>query len=382
MDSFRGLAGAHVRRFALGLILLMSLAACGGGGSSIGPLPSSPEDKKAYLVSALDNILAKQQTADQPGVSILVVKDDNVIYSRSLGMADLSRREAITENTAFELASVAKPITAVAIMQLKERQLLSLNDSVLKWVPELPASWSKMTIHQLLSHQTGIPDYFSNISATQVMALDGVDNRALLQRFASNEQLNFNPGTAGDYSNTNYVILAEIIARASGKTYAQYLQDNIFTPTSMRSSFAIGANAPVGVTIALNQAQSAKVYGINSATVGAIGIHSSVADINLFTKSLLTGKLVSTETLASMTGPQSISPVLNTTGEYYGYGWFLQPNSQPISLFAHTGLLDGYRSLLRINKARGIYYVILSNGGETTQRVIDSALNVIRPLYE
>ncbi len=367
------------RLFSL-LLLGLGLAACGG---SMPVSPSaSPAEKQAYLVSRIDEILGVQQDAAQPGVAIIIRKDGNVIFNRSKGLADKGQGAAITENTAFELASASKPITALATMQLVEKGLLSLNDSALKWLPELPSTWNNITLHHLLSHQSGIPDYMADVSLDQLRALDGLTNQSLLQRFAVDSTLLFAPGSNAKYSNSNYVVLAEIISRVSGVSYAQYLQAHIFTPLGMGSTFVFGTVPPANAAVALNFAQDAKTNGITLATLGPTGIFSSTADMSVLVAGLLAGKVVSLETLRTMTTPQSGYSVLSSTGEFYGYGWFLLSQTRPLSLFAHTGQKDGFHSILRINYEKGIDYIILSNGGDATQKVIDAVRVVMQQLYE
>ncbi len=367
-------------KICLALLLILGLSAC----STTIPVPqfATSADKQAFLAARIDEILAKQIDAAKPGVAIIVAQDGQVIYQRSKGMADINQGISIDEHTAFELASVTKPITAIAVMQLVEKQRLSLNDPVLKWLPELPPSWAEITVRHLLTHQSGIPDPISNLTAAQFLTLDGVTNKELIQRFSADGKLNFAPGLGGGYSNTNYVLLAEIIGRAGGTSYAGYLQENIFAPVGMHSSYVIGSPPRKGVERALNFGKTTKVFGATFATYGALGVLSSVADMNRLMHDLLSGKLVSFETLRAMTSPQSAWPVLASTGEFYGYGWYVQKNSPVFSLFAHTGSEDGFESIVRVNHSKGIYYIILGNGGAATLQVLNKAGSVIQWLYE
>lgn len=374
-------AARRIARPGIALLLGLTVSACGGLGATAGPRMAAPEDKQSYMVSHIDTLLAQRQNASQPGLSIVIVKDGVVVYSASKGMANIALNTSISDQTVFDLASLTKPITALAVMQLEQLKLLSLNDTIDKWLPQLPQSWKAITVHQLLSHQTGIPDYLRGVSVADALQLDGVTNDDLLKRFNSGSPLLFAPGTNAAYSNTNYVVLAEIIARASGRSYAQFVQENIFTPLGMRSSYVTGASALQPVEVALNYARSSTTHGANFLTVGPIGVHSSAADMTRLLRGLATGQLVSTASLALMTSPKSGFPVLGS-GEYYGYGWFMPRDTLPLTLFAHRGGDDGFRSIMRINYAKGICYVILSNGGDDTEKTLDAVLQVVQPLYE
>lgn len=361
----------------LSAALVMNLAACGGGSTL--PSNASALDKEQYLTSHVDEILFRGQSETAAGLSIIVVKDGKQIYNRSKGLARLEGKVELSDQTVFELASVSKPITAIAIMQLREQGMLALDDSLLKWLPELPVSWRGVTVHHLLSQQSGIPDYMTGIPSSMAATLDGFDIASLFRMFTSNGRLTFLPGTNAQYTNSNYVLLAEIVARASGVEYGSYLQAHVFKPAGMRSSFVFDTAVRPTASVAFNFATSTKTFGFTLATHGPTGIFSSTADMRLMVDALLASKLVTQESLALMTRPQSAYRVVDSA---YGYGFFVLPGSQSLSMFAHAGSLDGYRNVLRINKERGVYYVILSNGGDATEKITDDILGILQWLYE
>ena len=146
---------------AAALALGWTLAACSTPGAALSH-SASPAAKQADLTARIDAALAKQQDPSQPGLSIVIPKDGAVLYQGSKGMADLARHTPISEQTVFELASLTKPITAIAVLQLQERKLLSMEDPVGKWLPQLPQAWAGITIAQLLSRQSGIPEYLGD----------------------------------------------------------------------------------------------------------------------------------------------------------------------------------------------------------------------------
>ena len=376
MKPYRWAAG-----LLAGAILAAGLSACGGGGGA-GAAPAgnaSAAEKEQYLNVQLDGLLARSQAATSAGLSILVVKDGKHVYQRSKGLARLDGQVPLSERTVFELASLSKPITAIAIMQLRETGVLALQDSVLKWLPELPPSWGGVTIHHLLSQQSGVPDYMTGIPVGMAAMLDGFDSASLFRMFAANSSLQFAPGSRAEYTNSNYVLLGEIVARASGMAYGPYLKAHVFQPAGMQSTYVFDDADRPPVSLALNFGTSSKTYGFTLATHGPTGIFSSTADMGLLVDALLAGKLVSTDSLALMTRPQSAYRVFDAA---YGYGFFVLPGSQSLSMFAHSGDLDGYRNRLRINQERGVYYVILSNGGDATEKLTDDILGIVQPLYE
>lgn len=367
----------------LGPILLAVALASGLSGCASMPTPSLPAsatqaERQAFLSASVERVLASQQPAQEPGVAVIVVKDGKVVLSTGKGMADAGRGTAIDPLTLFDVASVSKSITAIAAMQLVERGKLSLTDSILTWLPELPANWRGVTVHHLLSHQSGIAD-ITRVSLKEFGNFDGMSNAALIKRYAGEARLKFAPGSQADYANTNYIFLAEVIGRASGQGYGPYLHEHVFAPAGMRSTFLHGETVPATRNVALNYARTSRSYGNDLATVGATGIFSSTTDMAALFKSLLSGELVAPATLHTMTQQQSNGPVVQSP---YGYGFFIPAGKAPMTVFAHTGTVDGYRSFLRVNVSKGVHYVVLSNGGAAGSAVVNHIVAAIQQVYE
>ena len=368
------------KQYCVALLVAVLGAALPGCASTPPALPAAatPAERQIFLATGVARVLARQQDAQAPGVAVIVVKDGKVVLSLAKGMADLGKHAAIEPQTVFDVASLSKSITAIAIMQLVERGKVSLNDSILAWLPELPAAWRDVTIHHLLSHQSGIAD-ITRVSLNAFNAFDGMSNAALIKRYAGAGPLKFPPGSQAEYANINYIFLAEVIGRASGQGYGPYLHEHVFAPANMGSTFLHGEVVPASAKVALNFARTSRSYGIDLATVGATGIFSSVTDMAALLDSLLAGKLVSLATLRTMTQPQSVSTVMQSR---YGYGFFIPADKAPMTVFAHTGEVDGYRSFLRVNVSNGVHYVVLSNGGEADSAVMNNIVATIQDAYD
>lgn len=368
------------RTFCLGAVgaLASPLAGCGG---SL-PLSAMTEDEKQVLVVAqINDILKRQQDPQAAGLSILLRKNGSTIYDNSLGLADAVNGTKITRDTVFQLASVTKPITAIVVMRLMKGGQLSLDNKARQWLPELPKTWSAITVRDLLVHSSGIPDYIANLPVSQIPTLDGFTNSSLLQRFNNDDKLVFSPGSAAAYSNSNYVLLAEIITRSTGQTYADHVSKTVFEPLGMRSSFVVGTEIPASISIALNFARQTSTFGINLLTFGDIGVLSSVADMEILLRAFRGGQLVDASTVELMTVAQS-GYALNSIGEFYGFGWFVPGNITKPIVYAHSGQKDGFRSLVRINQQQDLELVMLSNGGEATLRLMNAVRSVVQEAYE
>jgi D-alanyl-D-alanine carboxypeptidase len=362
--------------------MLLLLGACAGGaGYSNAPvIENTPAARQAYLVTELDRIFDTQQDASQPGVSAMVIKDGEIVYSRSKGMADIKQGLPINTNTVFDIASVTKPITAIAIMQLMERRLLSLDDPLLKWIPSLPPAWRGITIHHLLSHQSGIPDCCAGISLEKFRELDGLNNQQIIQRIAQIETLLFTPGSAARYSNSNYILLSEIIAQASAMSYSDFLRLNIFNPLVISPHF-YGETPQNGTSVALNRGETTKIFGINYLATGADGIFASVLDLKALSSGLLMGKLISMNSLQTMTKDHSKMKVKDSIALHYGYGWYVPVQGGGLEISVHPGGTDGYAALLRINYKTGVTIIQLSNGGNATSQIMNSITNLTMSVY-
>lgn len=314
---------------------------------------------RSTLEETLDTYLEANLEDSSPGMAILVMKNDEVSYVGTKGMANKNTGLSITSETGFRLASISKTVTALGIMTLYEQHLLGLDDSIIGLLPELSASWKDITIHHLLTHRSGIPDYHDDPESADW--LDGQTNQDVLNYYASHDGLSFEPGTQGDYSNPGYHLLAEIISRASGIRFEDYIADNLFTPLGMANSYVADENTVARVNEALNYAEHTTFEGRNNYTNGANGVVSSLNDLELFMNALLDGRIVKLETLELMlhAHTQDLFP-----GSHYGYGLMVDPTD--VDAFAHAGGHDGFRTWMLFNRDEALNLVILGNGGDQT----------------
>ena len=340
--------------FLLKCSLAILLAACAEEHNFVAPGP------QATLTETLDRYLATNLDDNSPGMAILVIKDGEVTYKNAKGMANKHTGLFITSDTGFRLASVSKTFTAIAIMQLYEQQLLTVEDSITTFLPELPSSWQGITIHHLLSHQSGIPDYFNDFNGVgNNIWPDGVTNQDVLEYFSSNDRLEFEPGTKGEYSNTGYLLLAEIVSRVSGVRFADYMEKNIFQPLGMKDSYIADEYSVHRPNDALNYAEFDTYYGLNFYTHGTQAQVSSLKDMQLFINALLQGEIVTEETFNLMIQSHTVGLFQRTTN--YGYGFVINPNNT--NDFGHGGGFDGFVTYMALRNDTNWQLVILSNDG-------------------
>jgi CubicO group peptidase (beta-lactamase class C family) len=313
--------------------------------------------------------------------NVMVVKDHKAIYERAHGFANYQTREPLTTASVFELASVSKQFTAIAILQLCERQLISVDDPVHLYIPELP--YKNITIRQLLNHTSGLPNY--------MWVLENFWNQSHLP---SNEEMIrmlvehhpnqfFWAGRRYSYSNTGYAMLASVIERVTGKSFTQFLHENIFGPLGMRNTFTSVEILDTTFTnnnFARGHHQAWRRFRLNTTVVhdkvlGDKGIHSNMEDLYKWDQALYTGKIVCNTILEQAYQPLTFS---NRRSLPYGFG-FRIGNRNGEKYVYHHGLWEGFRTSLVRHIERGDAIVILNN---TNQRVNSQIIRQIQNILD
>ena len=347
------------------IIFILSLLMAGCGSSGGGGTPGLPV-LKATLEESIDSYLDDKVEENDAGVAILVIKDGVVVYKKGRGMANLNSNAPIDSETGFRLGSVSKVFTAVSVMKLYQQQFISLDDSILTYIPELSPEWQAITIHHLLSHQSGIVDFVNDLRIDSWP--NGVTNLDIIDYFAVNSSLEFEPGTRGEYSNTGFVLLAEIVSRVSGMRFADYLDTIIFQPLAMQNSYITDDFSMARDSDALNYAQFQTQWGQTFYTHGTMGQVSSINDIQLFIEGMLDHQVITSETFDLMVQVHTPELFANSGSDQlgsYGYGIGLSiDNSQA---FGHGGGWDGFRTFVSIRMDTNIHVSILTNGGDDTE---------------
>lgn len=318
------------------------------------------KSKDKQLAKSLDSLLSKQFNPNGPGISLLVAKKGKIIYEKAFGSASLELSVPIRPEMVFNLGSITKQFTAVAILQLVEKGKISLQDSLQKYVPDFPSKGYPITIENLLTHTSGIKDYMQIDYPEPYMERRDFSPKVLIDSFKS-LPLEFEPGTKFHYSNSGYFLLGFIIERVTAKTWQDYLQENIFTPLGLTNTYTDHPNAII----------KNRVYGYKkedqhfekadywSATISyaAGGLLSSVEDLYKWQKGLYAYQILRKETLDKAFTNFKLK---NGTTTGYGYGWFLKDISG-IKSIEHGGAITGFLTNEIYYPAEDIYVVSLFN---------------------
>lgn len=296
--------------------------------------------------------LMRDYSGDVPGASVVVVRGDRVVFQRSYGMANREEPTAATAQTHYRLASVTKQFTAAAILTLVERGRLSLDDSIRKYLPSLPAYADAITIRQLLTHTSGLIDYEDIMPEGTTRQVKDVDVLRLLE---AEHPTYFAPGTSYRYSNTGYAFLALIVERASGQTFADFLRANIFVPLGMATTVAHEEGVSTVGHRAYGYSRNENSWtrtdqSTTSAVLGDGGIYTSVEELVHWLRALNRGKF------AEATVPRVDT---DKRGTRYGFGWRIAD-----SVVSHTGETRGFRNALVRFPEEKLSVVVLTNRNE------------------
>ncbi|MGB2959162.1 MAG: serine hydrolase domain-containing protein, partial [Bacteroidota bacterium] len=190
------------------------------------------------FATEIDGLFAEWNSETSPGAAVAIVEKGEVVYKRHFGMASLEQNVPISSRTRFDLGSVSKQFTAMAVLMLEREGKLSLDDSIQMHLPELPPYEHPVRLRNLLHHTSGLWDYWQVLPYTGYRRQDYLDFDDVLKLLQRQKKLKFEPGTQWSYCNTNYVFLAEIVARVTGESFADWTKKKILAPVKMWDSFA------------------------------------------------------------------------------------------------------------------------------------------------
>ena len=188
-------------------------------------------------ITRVDSVFARYNRNDVPGCMLGIGANGKVLYERGYGMADLEHDAPLTAASISEIGSVSKQFTTAAVVLLAQDGKLSLEDDIRKWLPELPDFGKKITVRMLANHTSGIRDQWALLGLTgNPPGVQVHSNPMILEMLSRQQDLNFPPNDQYLYSNSGYVLLAHIVARASGKPFAQFTKERIFEPLGMKNT--------------------------------------------------------------------------------------------------------------------------------------------------
>jgi CubicO group peptidase (beta-lactamase class C family) len=341
----------HLRSLARSLVLLVALGIAGADVRA-----QAPSD----AVARIDRIFESFDSARSPGCAVGVARNGETVLERAWGMAELEHRVANAPGTIFEAGSVSKQFTAAAVVLLALEGTLSLDDDVRRWVPEVPDYGERITLRHMITHTSGLRDWGS------VAGISGWgrsnrthDHDHVLDIISRQSALNFPPGQQYSYSNSGYNLLAVVVERASGRSFADFSRERLFEPlglhdTQWRDDYRrivpgrSGAYSPAGDGFRIN-VPIEHVHGNG-------GLLTTVRDLLTWNEHLRRGTLGS-----ELTAEMHTRGVLNDGQEIHYAGGLQFGVQNGFPRISHTGSTSGYRAYLALFPEQALSVALLCN---------------------
>nr|WP_314858981.1 serine hydrolase [uncultured Undibacterium sp.] len=311
------------------------------------------------ITQQLDQIGAAYYKANQPGATVIVVKDGKTLLRKAYGIANMASKEALQADHVMRLGSITKQFTSVAILQLVEEGKIALNDPVTKFFPDYPISGKGITVEHLLTHTSGIPSYTGKPNFVAGAGKD-ISVQEMVDSF-KNDALEFEPGTAYKYNNSGYFLLGAIIEKVSGEPYAKFVEKRLFTPLGMTNTAYEGYERSKQVRAAGYSQRtgefepSMKISMTQPYAAGSLT--STVDDLAKWDAAVSAGKLLKAEHWKRAFTSYKLKNGQDTN---YGYGWGIgQFESQ--TMISHGGGIPGFSTFALSLPKDKVYVAVLTN---------------------
>ncbi len=339
-------------------VLAVSILALAAGQKADACSIDTLSGKKVEQVREL--LASRYPDGEGPGAAVVVACDGTVLLSHNSGMANVEWRQPISGTTSFRVGSISKPLTAVAVLQLAERGAVDLDEPVSTYVPLLPDYMRPVTVRQLLSHTSGLPDILLTPSLLP-LARDWVSVHQVIDMQAATPPRQA-PGLAFDYSNFNYVLLTALLEAVTDTPYPEYMDRTFASLGLTRSRY----DARRSILPERAQGYETNAFGalVNSENIdmshaaAAGALLSSAGDLARWSHLLVTGALLTPETLAEAWSPRAL-PDGSTPS--YGLGFNVSRENGRRVVW-HNGLASGFQAAFSIYPDHGLVVVVLSNG--------------------
>ncbi|QNL22202.1 beta-lactamase family protein [Hyphobacterium sp. CCMP332] len=310
----------------------------------------------------LELIVEKYTSDSLLNGSILIAKGNEILFQGSFGTKNLDTKENNSISTLFPIASLTKQFTSTAILKLQEDKRLAIDDKIGDFI-DIPESMKKISIKNLMNHTSGIPDYWQNEVYNQ--------KDSIFNFLAQNDSLEFIPNSEHRYCNSGYFLLGEIIEKVTGISYAEFLNENFFTPLGMKSTL-LNNGKEINRAIGYDEYWNRNDYLMTTADGGLI---STVEDLYLWNKALFENKLLNVKSKKQMF---NISTLNDGKRVNYGFGWDInESNNQIVS---HTGWLASFGAYNQIDVKTGYFLILLSN--QIRPELMDLINEINRELYK
>ncbi|RIA10360.1 CubicO group peptidase (beta-lactamase class C family) [Flavobacteriaceae bacterium MAR_2010_72] len=311
------------------------------------------------LEKEVDAYLSTMYPADEPGVSFLIAKEGKPIYQKAFGMANLELDVPMNTNNVFEIGSITKQFTAIAILMLEEQGKLKVEDEITKFIPDYPTMGNSITIHHLLNHTSGIKSY-TGMQSFMKHARTDMTPTEIIDIF-KNEPMDFKTGEQFLYNNSGYIILGHIIEVVSGESYADFIKTHIFDKLGMDSSYygsmkRLIPNRATGYSSTQNGYENSDYLSL-TLPYAAGSLMSTTTDLLKWQMALNTYQLISKSSYEKAIHGSTLN-----NGEHIPYGYGLGENNINGSpSIQHGGGIFGYTTMGIYLPQEKVYVIGLTN---------------------
>ncbi|MCG6949622.1 MAG: beta-lactamase family protein [Acidobacteria bacterium] len=338
-------------------------------GSASAQIVTPTNERLTELDRRIEDYMEKNHI---PGVLVAVASKGRMIHLKPYGMANVELSVPVSETTVFEIGSISKQFVSSAAMMLVEEGRLGLDDQIHAHLPFLPGEWRGVTVRQLMTHTSGIPDY-EEIATYDIYGFRLTPEEVI--RIAHSRPMDFEPGTAWNYSNTGYFLLSMIVEGVEGKPLGEVLEDRIFEPvgmtrTRMADPETIIPDRAAGYWVDKSGELINRRPTETSSTLGAGGLLSTASDLAKWDAALYGENVLSNESKRQMwTG----AVLLDGNDTKYGFGWDVTPYRE-LTRQQHGGMVAGFVARFSRFPDQEAVFIVLMNRYEVTTFPIFKAL--------
>lgn len=328
---------------------------------SIGTFAQSLPDS---TIKKIDSMFLKCNTANSPGCTVGIVRNDSLIFSKGYGMANLEYAISNEPQTLFHMASVSKQFTAYSIVLLAKQGKLKLDDDIHKWLPWFPNLKEKITIRNLLNHTSGIRDQWQLLAISGTRLDDVITQDQIIKILGKQQALNFKPGAEYSYSNSGFTILAEIVKSVSGQTLRQFTDSAIFKPLGMTSTHFHDDYTEIEKNRSYSYDRKDSSHFANAvlsySVAGATSLFSNVNDMSKWVMNFYAHKLGDKNDINMLTQKGKLN-----NGKELSYALGIESDTwRGWRQFSHSGSDAGYRTIVTVFPDLKMGFIVFSNLGD------------------
>jgi CubicO group peptidase (beta-lactamase class C family) len=331
-------------------------------------------------INKIDSLVAKWDNSDSPGGAVGILLNGKLIYTKGFGLASLDYDIPNNENTIFNIGSISKQFTAIGIIRLQQKNKLSFDDDIKKYIPELPDFGHVITIRHMLHHTSGLRDIHSLLAIAGWRDEDPRSNSDLITVLKDQRDLNFVPGDEYMYSNTGYILCAKIIESVTGEAFINWMQKEVFTPLGLSSTYI----EDLSVRVRKGNATSYNKFDDNNFVraseywnyFGSGNVHTTVKDLLSWLNDF-TNPPAGWE--ASFNLLQTVDNLNNGKINNYGFGVEIADYKGEKRL-QHGGGVGGFRSFACVFPNKNICIAVLTNfSSSQPEQKVNSLADILMP---